>query len=95
MLDFGQKRTIGIAALVAEPGCDLILAAPDSAPTFELWKEFQGPITAPTGRLLLDSNQEVTPDAFVRGNLNYEVWGMASGIVDERWKGIGRDSLGF
>jgi hypothetical protein len=36
MLDFGQKRTIGIAALVAEPGCDLILAAPDSARTFEL-----------------------------------------------------------
>jgi hypothetical protein len=56
MLDFGQKRTIDIAALVAEPGCDLILAAPDSAPTFELRKEFQGPITTPTGRLLLDSN---------------------------------------
>jgi hypothetical protein len=35
----------------------------------------------------LDSNQEVTPDAFVKGNLNYEVWGMASGIVDERWEG--------
>ena len=36
MLDFGQERTIEIAALAAEPGCDLILAAPDSAPTFEL-----------------------------------------------------------
>src|SRR5260370_17541114 len=36
MLDFGQKRTIGIAALFAEPGCDLILAAPDSPPTFNL-----------------------------------------------------------
>jgi hypothetical protein len=36
---------------------------------------------------LLDSNQEVTPDAFVKGNLNYKVWGMASGIVDERGKG--------
>ena len=35
----------------------------------------------------LDSNQEVTPDAFVKGNLNYKVWGMASGIVDERWEG--------
>jgi hypothetical protein len=36
---------------------------------------------------LLDSNQAVTPDAFVKGNLNYKVWGMASGIVDERWEG--------
>jgi hypothetical protein len=35
----------------------------------------------------LDSNQEVTPDVFVKGNLNYKVWGMASGIVDERWEG--------
>src|SRR6516165_7700599 len=32
MLDFGQKRTIGIAALVAEPGCDLILAVPVHTP---------------------------------------------------------------
>ena len=32
----------------------------------------------------LDSNQEVKPDAFVKGNLNYKVWGVASGIVDER-----------
>jgi len=23
----------------------------------------------------------------VKGNLNYKVWGMASGIVDERWEG--------
>ena len=35
----------------------------------------------------LDSNREVTPDAFVKGNLNFKVWGMASGIVDERWEG--------
>jgi len=35
----------------------------------------------------LDSNQEVTPGAFVKGNLNYKVWGMASGIVDERREG--------
>ena len=42
----------------------------------------------------LDSNQEVTPDASVKGNLKYKVWGMASGIVDERGKGS-RDSVGF
>jgi hypothetical protein len=24
---------------------------------------------------------------FVKGDLNYKVWGMASGIVDERWEG--------
>ena len=35
----------------------------------------------------LDSNQEVTPDAFVKGNLNYKVWGMAFGIVGE----VGRE----
>jgi hypothetical protein len=34
----------------------------------------------------LHSNQAVTPDAFVKGNLNYTVWGMA-GIVEERWEG--------
>jgi hypothetical protein len=37
----------------------------------------------------LDSNQEVTPDAFVKGNLNYKVWGVRSGIVEEQGKGIG------
>ena len=31
----------------------------------------------------------------MKGILNYTVWGVPSGIVDERGKGIGRDSLGF
>src|SRR6516162_4630268 len=55
MLDFGQKRTNGIAALVAEPGCDLILAVPvhppysDRAPTFELLKRVSRSHNHPNG----------------------------------------------
>src|SRR6516164_635449 len=55
MLDFGQKRTNGIAALVAEPGCDLILAVPvhppysDSAPAFELLKRVSRSHNHPNG----------------------------------------------
>jgi hypothetical protein len=45
------------------------------------------PTSVPLGLIdCLDSNKEVTQDAFVRGNLDYTVWGMA-GIVDERWEG--------
>ena len=35
----------------------------------------------------LDSNQEVTRDSFVKGILNYTVWVVLSGIVDERGEG--------